>query len=147
MQKNNIKIQLSKYYLRLIYAASGYARSDAFVALFLQRAEDAKRIYSTIDFSGYTYYGANPNSLLGYDENLLKDSLLDMYSEKNYKGYKDVDFVEMHACGLKVWGKLHFFGIISLESSDYNYIFHREMIELSATLLLMFFAKEEKHLS
>ncbi|XP_065212331.1 fatty acid synthase-like [Planococcus citri] len=86
--------------------ANGYGRSDGLVTLFIQRADDAKRNYATIDFSGFTYFGSNPNSYFNFDENLLRDAIDDLYKRKNYETTDDISFIEMSACGLKMYDKI-----------------------------------------
>ncbi|XP_065212158.1 fatty acid synthase-like [Planococcus citri] len=81
--------------------ADGYGRSDSLVVLFIQRASDAKRMYASIDFTGYTYFGSNPSSFLNFDEELLKRSTPHLYKEKDYDHIKDLTFIEMSACGLR----------------------------------------------
>ncbi|XP_065211043.1 fatty acid synthase-like [Planococcus citri] len=86
--------------------ADGYGRSDSLVVLFIQRANDAKRIYASIDFTGYTYFGSNPSSLLNFNEELLKNSMSQLYEENDYEHIKNVSFVEMSACGLKNYDRI-----------------------------------------
>ncbi|XP_065212332.1 fatty acid synthase-like [Planococcus citri] len=84
----------------------GYGRSESMVALFIQRSSDAKRVYATIDFTGYTYFGSNPSSFLNFDEELLKNSMTDLYKTNDYYDHiKGVSFIEMSACGLKNYDK------------------------------------------
>ncbi|KAL6953873.1 fatty-acid synthase system [Sarracenia purpurea var. burkii] len=86
--------------------ANGYGKSDALVCLFIQRADDAKRIYASIDFTGYTYFGSNSNSYYNFDEDVLKNSFQHLLQQNNYNEFDDVSFVEMSACGLEKYDKI-----------------------------------------
>ncbi|KAL6953870.1 hypothetical protein U1Q18_045553 [Sarracenia purpurea var. burkii] len=86
--------------------ANGYGRSDALVCLFIQRADDAKRIYASIDFTGYTYFGSNSDSYYNFNEDVLKNSFQELLRQDNYDEFADISYVEMSACGFQVGRRL-----------------------------------------
>lgn len=72
--------------------------------MFLQRAQDAKRSYGTLKFSDCFYFGMNPRTFLGYNEDMIETSLREIYSKHGNVNPSDVSFLEMDACGVKVYG-------------------------------------------
>lgn len=86
-----------------IITANGFARSEATVALFLQRAEDAKRNYGSIIACDATYYGFRDTPFIGYEEDELKCFLEPIYTEEGNKKFVDeLSFIELSACGDQV---------------------------------------------
>ncbi|CAG9854644.1 unnamed protein product [Phyllotreta striolata] len=94
---------LSKESKCMVYSKdrSGYVRSEAMVAYFLQRKSKARRVYSTVlgaacNNDGYKKQGVTfPSSELQYE---LMDTL---YKRVNVDP-RDVTFVEAHGTGTKV---------------------------------------------
>ncbi|XP_065222314.1 fatty acid synthase-like [Planococcus citri] len=80
--------------------ANGYVRSEAAVCFYLQRAQDAKRNYAKVLFSECIYFGSNPNTFLGYGEDVIENTLQEMYSRYPDIKPSDVSYVEMDACGI-----------------------------------------------
>ena len=78
-------------------------RSESTVALFLQRAQDAKRQYAKLEFCDVYFDGLSPHTLLGYDEEYLRNSLRRIY-ERNEGGVsaEDLAFIELTGCAIKV---------------------------------------------
>lgn len=86
-----------------IITANGFTRSEATVALFLQRAEDAKRNYGSIIACDTTYYGFRDTPFIGYDEDIVKCFLELIYTEEDNKKLVDeLSFIELSACGDQV---------------------------------------------
>lgn len=83
--------------------ASGYVRSDGSVALFLQRKQDAKRIYAKFNFCDTLYEGLLRHTLLGYDEEYLRNSILKIYERNGGDAIaKDLAFLELSGTAVKV---------------------------------------------
>ncbi|XP_051160200.1 fatty acid synthase-like [Leptopilina boulardi] len=82
-------------------AADGYARSEATVVLFLQKARDAKRIYAEVK-NASTYFGSINNKLSisypthDFQANIMKTTLKDC----GISG-KDISLIEATGSGLK----------------------------------------------
>lgn len=83
--------------------ANGYVRSESSIALFLQRKQDAKRIYAKIEFCDTFYEGLLSHTLLGYDEEYLKNCLLKIYERNGGDAIaKDLAFMELSGTAIKV---------------------------------------------
>ncbi|XP_051174620.1 fatty acid synthase-like [Leptopilina boulardi] len=91
-------------------AADGYARSEATVVLFLQKARDAKRIYAEVKNTGICFGNINNDKSHFYQTyesqaNLMKNTLKECglfaqdisYVEADGSGIKDVDAEEVKA--------------------------------------------------
>lgn len=85
----------------MILTANGYARSEAGVAIMMQRKKDAKRVYATVaatesNCDGFKEFGCNSISL---------DSQISLYKETYGKfnlNPQDVTFVEAHGYATRV---------------------------------------------
>lgn len=83
--------------------ANGFVRSESSVALFLQREQDAKRIYARINFCDSLYDGSLHHTLLGYDEEYLKNLLLKIYERNGGDAIAaDLAFMELSGSAVKV---------------------------------------------
>nr|XP_018896779.1 PREDICTED: fatty acid synthase-like [Bemisia tabaci] len=80
--------------------AQGYAISDCCVALFLQRASDARRNWATVIGSEHAFFGDKPGSLLSLDIQLPKTMLQKLYSEWNIDP-TDVGYIEADGSGIR----------------------------------------------
>lgn len=88
------------------FLADGYARSDAVVCFYLQRAQEAKRSYGELKFCDVHYHGSNLSTLVGCDEKYLQISLKEIYRRNKFlENLSDVTYVEMNAYGFKVGWK------------------------------------------
>lgn len=91
------------FLINACFAANGCARSESTVVFYLQKLEDAKRNYGTLNFCDTFYYGMNPSTLLAYDEDHLKMSLKSMYeTNKSAHRVPDIAYVEMNSYAVKV---------------------------------------------
>ncbi len=70
--------------------------------LFLQKAEDAKRVYSTIKLCDRAYKSATRLNLIEYEENFVRDAIKNIYAQNKSCHPSDISFVEMNACAVKV---------------------------------------------
>lgn len=82
-------------------AASGYARSDGIVVLYLQRACDAKRHYATIVNAATMFNGYREGTLLDLDLPSMVDFMQDFYKNAGVDP-SVVPFVEAYGSGQKV---------------------------------------------
>ncbi len=89
-------------YRYLIFIANGYGRSEAVVIFYLQKKEDAKRNYGTIMLCESVFCGINPNTFLGFDEQIIEKTFDEIYAKNGHVNPEDVSFVEMDAMGVKV---------------------------------------------
>ncbi|KAK7571973.1 hypothetical protein V9T40_014445 [Parthenolecanium corni] len=82
--------------------ANGFVRSESAVAFFLQREQEAKRQYAKLILCDTIFDGLSSHTLLGYDEEYLKNSLNKIY-ERNAEGTlaEDVAFLELTGSAVK----------------------------------------------
>lgn len=85
------------------FLANGYGRSEAVVLLYLQRAEEAKRIYATISHSDATFCGYEANTLLKPKQEALYHFLKQFYSTCNVSP-RDIGYLEADGSADKVPG-------------------------------------------
>ncbi|XP_055642546.1 fatty acid synthase-like [Toxorhynchites rutilus septentrionalis] len=78
--------------------ATGYSRSEAACAVFLQKAKDAKRIYSYLVHSKTNCDGFKPEGIT-YPSGMLQQQLLNEFYSEVGIAPKDVDYVEAHSTG------------------------------------------------
>jgi fatty acid synthase len=81
--------------------ASGYCRSDAIVALFLQKSSDARRVYATLvhakkNVDGYKKEG------LPFPSKVMQVRLFEEFYEEIGMDPNFVDFIEAHSTGTRV---------------------------------------------
>ena len=81
--------------------ASGYTRSEAVCVLFLQKAKDAKRIYSTVVYSKTNCDGYKPEGIT-YPSGLMQEKLLTEFYEDIRLDPSSVAYVEAHSTGTLV---------------------------------------------
>ncbi|XP_067015650.2 fatty acid synthase [Anabrus simplex] len=82
-------------------AADGYARSEAAVIAFLQRAKGAKRIYCTIIHSKLNCDGYKPEGITFPATKLHEALFQEFYKECNINP-ASIDYMEAHATGTRV---------------------------------------------
>lgn len=83
--------------------ANGFVRSESTVALFLQREQDAKRIYAKINFSDSLYDGSFPQTILGHSEEYLRNLLSTIYERNGGDTIAaDLAFMELSGSAVKV---------------------------------------------
>ncbi|XP_017779765.1 PREDICTED: fatty acid synthase-like isoform X2 [Nicrophorus vespilloides] len=80
--------------------ASGYARSDGIIVMYIQRAEDAKRAYATIVGTATQFNGHREGTLMEVDRPSMVSFMQEFYSNCKIDP-KDVDLVECYGCGIK----------------------------------------------
>lgn len=84
-------------------SANGFVRSEGTVAFFLQREQDAKRHYAKLLLCDNIFDGLSSHTLLGYDEEYVKNSLTQIYERNMNSLYpEDIGFVELTGCATKV---------------------------------------------
>lgn len=81
--------------------ASGYTRSEANSCIFLQRAKDAKRIYSTLLYSKSNCDGYKEEGITYPSGAMQKQLLTEFYTELGVKP-ETIDYVEAHSTGTVV---------------------------------------------
>ncbi|XP_039309277.1 fatty acid synthase-like [Solenopsis invicta] len=100
-------------------SANGYVRADAVVAIYLQKAKDARRVYATVirtktNIDGYKSEGITyPNGEKQYE--LMRD----IYTEAGINPV-DVSYVEAHGTGTKVGDRVEVNSIEKLFCKDRN---------------------------
>lgn len=86
-----------------LFSANGFVRSESTVAIFLQRAQDAKRQYAKLVFCDNFFEGLTGHCLLGYDDEYIKNSLREIYERnKSAALAQDIAFMELTGCAIKV---------------------------------------------
>lgn len=98
------------HFIIFLFTANGFVRSEGAVVLFLQREQDAKRQYAKLLLCDTIFEGLSSHTLLGYDEEYLKNSLSKIYERnENASVVEDVAFVELTGCAVKVQKYFLFF--------------------------------------
>ncbi|XP_039309287.1 fatty acid synthase [Solenopsis invicta] len=98
-------------------SANGYVRADAVVAIYLQKAKDARRVYATVirtktNIDGYKSEGITyPNGEKQYE--LMRE----IYTEAGINPV-DVSYVEAHGTGTKVGDRVEVTSIDKLFCKD-----------------------------
>ncbi len=93
--------------LCVIFVAEGYARSESTIVFYIQRKEDAKRIYGTLEFCDTFFLGLNPHTMLAYEDDFLKISLNNIYANNNRQPDTwELSYIEMNANAVKVGNAL-----------------------------------------
>ncbi|XP_074648828.1 fatty acid synthase-like isoform X2 [Tubulanus polymorphus] len=82
-------------------SGNGYVRSEAIVAVFLQKSAIAKRIYATVIHSGNNADGYKQQGITFPSGEIQKQLLLRVYDEAGLDP-KLIDYVEAHGTGTKV---------------------------------------------
>ncbi|EZA57700.1 Fatty acid synthase [Ooceraea biroi] len=82
-------------------SANGYVRSEAICVLFLQKAKDAKRIYSTVVHSKTNCDGFKEQGIT-FPSSVMQSALLRDCYEESGMSPSSVSYVECHATGTKV---------------------------------------------
>lgn len=87
--------------LIFFHAANGYARSEAVVIVYLQKAKDARRVYATVihaktNCDGYKEQG------ITYPSGPLQQRLLEEFYEECQVDPNSLAWVEAHGTGTKV---------------------------------------------
>lgn len=85
-----------------LLSASGYARSDGIVVLYLQRACDAKRVYATVVNAATMFNGYREGTLLDLDLPSMVDFMNDFYKKAGVDP-SVVPFVEAYGSAQKVF--------------------------------------------
>jgi len=81
--------------------ADGYARSEAISVLYLQKAKDAKRIYTTLVYAKTNCDGFKEQGIT-FPSSIMQSALLrECYSDSGVST-NDVFYLECHAAGTKV---------------------------------------------
>lgn len=83
------------------FTASGYARSDGVVVLYIQQACDAKRSYATIVNVKTKYNGNQSAGYLDKSSLNMTNFINEFYAECEVNP-EDVEFVEGYGCANKV---------------------------------------------
>lgn len=86
---------------KFVFKADGYVRSEAGVAIIMERKKDAKRVYATVvaaesNCDGFKEYGCNTESV---------SSQIQLYreaSERFHLNPLDVSYVETHGYATQV---------------------------------------------
>ncbi|PHT96486.1 hypothetical protein BC332_34588 [Capsicum chinense] len=81
--------------------ADGYGRSDGAVVLFLQRAEDARRIYGRIAHINVSQGNDVPRNILSVKPESFKAFLSEFYTFCKVPP-SEVSFYEAYGCGVPV---------------------------------------------
>lgn len=82
-------------------SGNGYVRSEAVVAIYLQKVSDAKRIYATVVHSKSNTDGFKEQGITYPSGNIQKKLLEEVYSEASVNP-ADIVYVEAHGTGTKV---------------------------------------------
>lgn len=82
-------------------SADGFARAEAVVAIYLQKATDARRIYATVVNTATNSDGYKPEGIMNPSGDMQYLMLQKIYNETNINP-KDVVYVEAHGTGTKV---------------------------------------------
>ncbi|KMQ91967.1 fatty acid synthase [Lasius niger] len=80
--------------------ADGYTRAEAVVAIYLQRAKDARRVYATVMNTAINTDGYKPEGITYPSGNIQYQMLQKVYSEVGINP-EDVVYVEAHGSGTK----------------------------------------------
>lgn len=78
---------------------NGYARSEACVVLLLEKAKDAKRIYSEVIYASTNCDGYKPEGITFPSSDAQKMLMKDFYSDCKMNPV-DLTFVEAHGTGI-----------------------------------------------
>ena len=86
----------------LCFAANGYTRSEAVCVIYLQKAQEAKRIYATVihcktNCDGYKEQG------ITYPSGQMQKALLDDFYKECGVNPSTIDYIEAHGTGTKVY--------------------------------------------
>lgn len=82
-------------------SGDGYCRSEAIMAIFLQKSEDCKRIYATLVHSKSNSDGFKEQGITFPSGNMQKALIKDVYHEIGLNP-KDISYMEAHGTGTKV---------------------------------------------
>lgn len=82
-------------------AGNGYVRSEAVVAIYLQKSSDAKRVYATVVNAKTNTDGAKEQGITFPSGACQKKLIQQVYEEANVNP-ADVAYVEAHGTGTKV---------------------------------------------
>lgn len=99
-----VSLFFSQKYIKKTYIktlASGYARADGIVAMYIQRACTAKRVYATIVHSATIYDGVRDSPLLAIEESGMTEFLDKFYGDCKVDP-NEVEYVEAFGCAIKV---------------------------------------------
>jgi fatty acid synthase len=99
--------------------AGGYVRSEAIVALYLQKARDAKRIYATILHSKTNCDGYKEEGNFSPSSKMQAELMMKFYREIEIAPNK-VNYVEAHGTGTKVGD------LAECTALDKNFCFERD---------------------
>lgn len=75
--------------------ATGYTRSEAICVLFLQKAKDSKRIYSTVVYSKTNCDGYKPEGIT-YPSGIMQERLLHEFYQDIKMDPSILSYVEAH---------------------------------------------------
>ncbi|XP_055540270.1 fatty acid synthase-like [Wyeomyia smithii] len=81
--------------------ATGYSRSEAVCAIFLQKAKDAKRIYGNLVHSKTNCDGFKPEGIT-YPSGVMQQKLLKEFYDEVHISPTEVNYVEAHSTGTYV---------------------------------------------
>lgn len=93
--------------------ASGYARSEAVVTMFLQRARDARRSYGTILGVSTLYHGLRPTSFLEFSSENFKRFLQECYAKVGVNP-NDISYLEATGTASKILDAKELNGLASV---------------------------------
>jgi len=82
-------------------AADGYARAEAIVTVYLQRAKNARRVYATVVHTKTNTDGYKPEGIVHPNGEMQKRLLQEIYNEAGINP-ADVVYMEAHATGTAV---------------------------------------------
>ncbi|XP_039302621.1 fatty acid synthase [Solenopsis invicta] len=79
----------------------GYVRAEAVVAIYLQKAKNARRVYATVIHTGTNIDGYKPQGIVYPNGEKQNQLMNDIYNEAGINP-ADVSYVEAHGTGTKV---------------------------------------------
>lgn len=124
----------------IFLTASGYARSDGVVVLYIQKATDAKRSYASIVNVATMFNGNREGNLLTLDVPSMVNFMKDFYKNINVKP-EDVEYVEAYGCAHKV--NKQFNSPLAMYAK-YKNLYYRKPIKKRLMLWNKFIATTEK---
>lgn len=110
LQVNNFHVRLgvlaaNGYCRPFDVDASGYTRSEAVCVFLLQKAKDAKRIYSTVLYSKTNCDGYKPEGIT-YPSGKMQEKLLSEFYQDIQVDPSSISYLEAHSTGTFVGGNV-----------------------------------------
>ncbi|XP_039306405.1 fatty acid synthase-like [Solenopsis invicta] len=98
-------------------SANGYVKAEAVVAIYLQKAKDARRVYATVIRTKTNTDGYKSQGITYPNDEMQNQLLRDIYTEAGINP-ADVSYVEAHGTGTKVGDKVEVTAIEKLFCKD-----------------------------